>query len=286
MMDNQTHTPSPKYAECPSDFTLDVYHANDLDDAQRETIAAHLQGCDRCQARMLEREKGFAAFGGGGEQAYLARFRNRLDEVEREERVNPPVADPSTSAPWYRSFLRNPWLPALVGAAVVLLVWNLRESAPLAPLTPKGDTADEVTPRLDSGVRRKGGDRLRVYLQRDGEVREIAEDASLTEGDQLRFKVSLIRPMHIMLVGEESQAKLYPIATGEGQQSLYQEAGGDQLLSETVELDGSIGREWIHLVSCEKSFHFSDLQVSSRAKLALPSGCGYRSLAIKKMAKN
>lgn len=289
-MDVLNQTPEQERGDCPSNFKLDGLHAGDLELAQAKGISSHINSCKRCAARMAERQQGFTAFGDGGEQAYLARFCNRLDEVEREHKAE---VKPVSVASWFQYWIQNPWLPTLVGAAMVLIVWNLgdlnqdfrRDDDTQSRSQPQfeGERQDRRS-RPNTGIRSKGTGVFLVYLQRDKEVREIPEHTTLTQGDRLRFKVSLPRAGHVMLVGEESQKRLYPISAGDAQESIHREAGVDQLLENAIELDGSIGHEWIHMIYCPTLFNFSDLNVSDHAKLVLPAGCSYRSFAINKLA--
>lgn len=251
------HAPS-----CPSDLVLDRLHGGEFDQAQGQHWRLHIDECSDCQARMEQRELGFQALG-GSEQAYLARFRNRIDEEERASRENSKRE--RRSASW--------WSPQWLGAAAVmagLCVWF--------SLAPQRDHNAGEGIVKEPSVRAKGGGGLTVFVSRDGAVTRMVDNQELREGDRLRFALTLDEDQEAMIVGQEGNGNLYELASAEQGGSLSVSAGSEQMLPHSVELDDSTGKEAIHLVRCPFAFTMSDLKVSSEGTIEVPSECGTSTL--------
>lgn len=258
---------------CPSDLRLDTYCAGESEPAEYEALSLHIANCERCQYEVEMRGQGFAAFG-GTEQAYLARFRNRIDEHDRVRHRQ----DPSPAKGW-SSWLFG-WKPAvcaLVTAGVALMV--VVRPTPSPDVTPTQNARTQVN---NPQIRAKGGPNLKVFVSRQGVVEPVADNARLQAGDKLRFRVSLAQTRHIMLVGQEQSGQLYPIATSAKQTSFSMPAGIEQTLDQAIELDNSQGQEALHLVSCGSPFEFGQVSFTDK-ELESPEGCEISSLVFEKV---
>lgn len=254
--------------ECPSDLRLDIYCAGESLATEQEALRLHIERCPRCQAEVELRQAGFAAFH-GTQQAYLARFRNRLDEHEKSR----PAPGKSSSFKKDRSSWLFGWKAAacaLVTAGVVLLVTTRPDSPP-----------QQRSPQ-QAQIRVKGGQSLKVFVSRDGHVEQASDGSELQEGDKLRFRLSLSGPGNIMLLGREANNTLYPIATSPEKASMFMSAGIDQTLEQTVELDASQGKEALHLLSCPSPFSFDQVVISGN-ELDFPQDCIVSSMYFKKV---
>lgn len=247
---------------CPSDLVLDRLHGDELDQALGQQCRLHIHGCPACQARMEQRELGFQAFG-GSEQAYLARFRNRIDEEER--------ASCETSKGERRG--ASWWSPQWLGAAAVMAGLCLWFS-----LAPQHDQNPGEDIEKEPSIRAKGGGGLTVFVSREGAVTRMVDNQELREGDRLRFALTLSEDQEVMIVGQEGNGNLYELAYAEHGGSLSVSAGSEQALPHSVELDDSTGKEAIHLVRCPFTFTMSDLKVNSKGIIEVPSECGTSTL--------
>jgi hypothetical protein len=150
----------------------------------------------------------------------------------------PPEGGPS--ALWRRIGL---WLPA-VALAVVAVVAGLRAGG-------AGDTGAGTASATDGALQ------LRIYLSGyAGSTDEQQSGAVFREGDVLRFKVKLPRDGHVAIVGVEANGKPYPVwplpPIRDGRMARTTAADGPdgRLLHGAFQLDGSRGREVLHLVLC------------------------------------
>lgn len=270
---------SPFAERCPSDLVLDRYHASECAPEESQVIAEHLEQCGACRARMQERQLGFAAFG-GTEQAYLARFRNAMDAQV--------ASSPSAPTPWWSRFRQ--WGPRLVaGAATVACVGLLVSKLPVDSGMDAGSQArvQEKVSGADAavqkpGLRSKGTAGLTVFVSRQDQVHRLTDDEELFEGDKLRFSVTLDRVQHIMIVGQEASGDLYPLVTAGSNNSLELLAGSEQVMPDSVQLDESTGKEAIHLVRCDQSFHLTELAFDEQGALEAPEDCVASSLRFTK----
>lgn len=263
------------FEPCPSDLRLDAYCAGESDPSDHETLRLHIKACVRCEREVELRRKGFAA-AGGTQQAYLARFRNRIDEHDRVRSA--PDAGSSNKNDRKSWFLG--WKPAacaLVTAGIALIVVARPQPAPKST-----QTDHELDSSQYPQIRAKGGPSLEVFASRQGHVEQIADDAKLQEGDKLRFRVSLTNPSHIMLIGQEASGALYPIATAPKQASISMPVGMGQTLDQTIELDDSQGNEALHLVSCGSPFEFERVSFTGK-DLNSPRDCNLSSIFFEKV---
>lgn len=261
---------------CPSEFRLDIYCSGESDEAEKERLSRQIAACEGCQLRVEQRRQGFAAFG-GTQQAYLARFRNRVQEHDQSRASSSePEGSRNTWGTWLFGWKAAAGVLATAGLALFIV------SSPKSPLSSRQDGAT-TAPVEQKGLRRKGGSGLEVFMSRDGAVEQITDDAKLQAGDKLRFRVSLSSAQEIMVVGQEESGDLYPVANSAELGSMSMKAGGRQLLEQTIELDDSLGHEVLHLVSCASPFEFDQLQLRGE-ELDAPQECSVSSVFFEKVS--
>lgn len=270
--------PSAK-APCPSGLRLDAYCAGESDASEKEELRLHIAACERCRLEVERRQQGFAAFG-GTEQAYLARFRNRVEEHDRARVPSTDAAGPRQKRrPWSFAWKAAASVLATAGLAVILMP-SLR-SPSMDPQKPERSASAQSG---GPGIRAKGGPSFEIFRSRDGIVEQVADDATLQTGDRLRFRVSLPRAQELMLVGQEQSGELYPVAGSSDQRSMSMQAGSQQLLEQTIELDDSQGREALHLVSCSTPFTFDQVLLYGK-ELESPEACSISSVFFDKVSR-
>lgn len=261
---------------CPSEFRLDVYCAGESDEAEKERLRLQIEACEGCQLRVEQRRQGFAAFE-GTEQAYLARFRNRIQEHDKARAASSEVEGSRKPGGF--------WLFGWKAVAGVLATAGLALFVVSSPNSSGSGNQDGASPEptKQRGLRRKGGSGLEVFMSRDGSVEQIIDGAKLQAGDRLRFRVSLSNAQDIMVVGQEEKGHLYPVVNSAELRSISMKAGGQQLLEQTIELDASLGHEALHLVSCPSPFEFNQIEFRGKA-LDTPEECSINSVFFEKVS--
>jgi len=188
-------------------------------------VRAHVESCETCGKVVAS----FQAQRGGFLREHPTRpvVAHVVERAEQEARRARPA--------WLDALLNPRWLlvPAVAAAALVL-VFNL----------PRG-------PADDDGVTFKGdGPVLQLYLARGtAEARPLDAGAGLRPGDLLRFGVIAPRGRHAFVASVDEAGRFsryYPPDAGEAAPL----DGGSrlQLLPGSIELDETLGREWIVLL--------------------------------------
>lgn len=238
--------------ECPSDFTLDRFHAGELPPEEAQRTERHVAGCADCGARMAERRAGFGAIEGVDPRVMLGRIRKGLDEPAR-------ASFPERLSGWTRRLLAP--LAMVATVAVVLLV---------------------VVPG-QQGTRMKGALGLHVFRLSGDHAEEVVSGEALAPGDRLRFRVDVPAEGHVTVFGVEASGALYTAWPLEpGVQTRFEEGDGIELPG-AVSLDAQPGREVLYLVHCP-------LEVGPPActsggageKPVCPEGCAMTSFIMEK----
>ncbi len=213
-------------AGCPSDLELDRWHAKELPPARAQALEAHAANCSDCQARVAQRDQGFAALAAAAkdpaqgalldERRVLAGIRRRLDET-----------------PARRSMSARRWtlIAGLLACAAAFA---------LVMLPRRGD--DEI--------RAKGGLALHVFREVNGRAAEAMSGDSFQAGDRLRFVVDLPRDGDVRVLGVEAAGALYTAWPLDSMRSTRLARGSSVALPDAVTLDGSRGRETLYLALC------------------------------------
>jgi hypothetical protein len=218
-----------------------------------EAIAAetkeHVKGCERCGARMGEREAAAAAF---AKDAGLDVLVGRT-----ARRTGMPV--------WRKVSIAG---GAVAAAAVVALVVIPRERA-----APTGD-----------GIRTKGG-RVSLGLvvkHLDGKIEEATPPVQLSPGESIEFEVSARTAGYVAVYDVDRSGSSVFV------QPRRIEAGPRQLLDGSIVLDDVLGKERIFAILCEAPIDLDAVKAvdaERTVELALPAGCEQASVLIEKVAK-
>ena len=238
-------------ASCLSDLRLDAYLAEDVSAEEAGTIRAHLEHCQRCQARLGALTSTRAHYLAG---PAAVSFRHEL-ELRASRRRGPKLGAP------YVYVLGS----ALAVAAAILLL---------------------VLPRtqLETGAetRLKGGQRLGFYVQHAGRTRRGSDGERAVPGDLLRFTYSTDRAVQFAVLSYDpaKHASVYvpfmSVAPGVNV--------GAPL---SVELDASLGVELLYGMFCQQRPAVSDLLRVLEERAGAPpaaAGCEVVRLQIMKVS--
>jgi len=244
-----TETSTFKYARksaCPADVILDRLHLGELSRRERKATLSHLEGCPDCVLRMEERSRGWEAF-------------PELDAERMQQRIQEALPADAGQVPGIRRRPIVAWALAGCAAAaatvwLALWIWN--------PPREAGQT-----------VRIKGSVRMRVHRKRGSGSEEVASGEAFRPGDRLKFEVSLPGPGHLMVVGSEAGGRLFAGHPVGAKESVSVGALSGAFLPGAIELDQSLGEEWLYLVVCPRPFGIDQLKVGKPGILKLPPGC-------------
>jgi hypothetical protein len=204
---------------CPSDFTLDRFHAGELAREEAWRTEHHVAGCADCGARMAERRAGFDAVDGVDPRAMLARIRTGLDRPEPL-----PQRLLAQARRWFAP------LAAVATAAIALVVVSQQVETP--------------------GTRMKGAPALHVFRLAGDHAEEMVSGGTFAPGDRLRFAVDLPAEGQVTVLGVESSGTLYTAWPQEPGHRTQLPAGTAIELPGAVSLDAQPGRETLYLVHC------------------------------------
>lgn len=218
---------TPRTEDCPSDFVLSKYETEALSELERRGIDAHVRACARCQAWLT-----------GGRSAFEALGETKINEI-----VSTMTARSIRTS---RAHALGPAISMIIAAAATMLLFQGNPSMIRSDTTRKGKAVS-----------------LRVYRERDGNVRKAVNGEDFHARDKLRFAVDVPEPGHVMIVGIEAKGAMYHCVPSEKDVSVALPAGQDQLLSDAIELDESVGKEMLHLIFCPQKFGYDDLEHES-----------------------
>ncbi len=233
--------------DCPSDLRLDRFALGELERAEHVAVEAHRARCARCAGFLEAREEALPA-------AVRARLRGRV--------LAASIAAPT---PWWRRGPGALWprlAPGLALTAGVLVAVSIA-------LFGRSD------PARDDAVSLKGGDRLVVYRERDGEVRTVGSGDAFRAGDRLRFAVRSEHAGHAAVFGLEADGDRYPCTPASGS-GAHPVGPGTELLPGAIELDAAGGRETLVLVLCPQPFDVAEVGD------AAPPGCRRETFSLEK----
>jgi hypothetical protein len=163
-------------------------------------------------------------------------------------------------------------------AALALATAGTRPAQPLpwlrrlAPLTAGavGLTAALVLflPRApDPGTRTKGGFAIGAYVQHDAQsAGERHAGEPLHPGDRLRLVVSSSEAGHLAVIGVD-EARHVSVYYPRGERAGVLPAARELALDSAIELDGTLGREWIIAVRCATTLPIAAVTAAARKAL-------------------
>jgi hypothetical protein len=164
-------------------------------------------------------------------------------------------------------------LPALPRKSSWLAVTTLAAAA--------GVALAFVIPAPDA-VRIKGGERLGFYVKEGGAMRRGAPQEIVHPGDQLRFFYSMGKERYVAVLsldGAKRASVYYPL----GARAVLHRGGQNVALPLATELDGTLGREIIFALFCDRPIDLEPI----RAAMELgaepgPPECSVDRIAIEK----
>ena len=243
----------PPQANMPSELHLDLLETNLLEQAQDQ------QELDRpeLQQRLTQR---------------------RAVEAQLDETAQSLILENVLKAHAAHEEPKSNIIPLFGGAGKPLVALAVAASAAALFLAlPHGN---------ESGIRPKGElPGLVVYRERSGSVVQAEDKDTFYEGDRLRFEVDLKAKGHIMIVGVEASGKrfsYFPLGE-EARSKLMDDV--PIILPGAARLDSSKGWEWIHLISCDRPFTLTEIDVDAQGQPKLPAGCLKSSYGLFKEAR-
>jgi hypothetical protein len=223
-----TTTRETRGVDCLSDLALDRLVADDGADRPH-----HVETCAHCAARLFS----FTEARGRDETRALAIARRALSD----EGARRPL----------RRLER--WPALLLGAAsaaVVAFVVVPELSSPVS-LAPRAVESDAV---------RSKGIGLRVFVRRDGAVREALSGERFREGDALRLEVAASTKTHLMVIGVSESGALTVYHPFGGESAASISGSPRDVLPGSLVLDGSKETETLLVVAGHAPFSRADLE--------------------------
>jgi Domain of unknown function (DUF4384) len=138
-----------------------------------------------------------------------------------------------------------------------------------------------VTRGSGDGVRTKGGPRLGVVVVHHGAMRVGEPGERLHPGDLLSFVVTSAEPRHVAVLSRDGAGRVsvyFPATTAHAPRIA---AGREVQLPEAIALDGTLGRELVRAVFCDRPIAVAALRETIDG--APPAGCSIDELEIEKV---
>ncbi len=252
--DENMHGETHGSRDCPGGLALMRLHTDDLPSTEREVVALHVRGCDRCAAvvREMDGAREQALELDPFEQAY-PRWLQRAGDLPQRDPVAAPL-DP-LGAWWRHQWLGlrrltsspRTWAAAAMVVAAVALVVALRPTPP-APTPDRSGPLDPV-----SLNRLKGVVSLEMYALRDGAVVEVAAGEALRPGDRIQFAYTSGPLNNLVLVGVDGRGVISRYYPDEGGLSLEVVPGSEVVLEDSLVLDDAPGPEVFVAVFSDRS---------------------------------
>lgn len=206
----------------------------------------HVATCTRCQARLAHVREA---------QRYAAT-------------VLPPLIVPVLNR--RRPVRAQLALVGLFAAASVAVIVAL---GPLRHARPTEDT------------RLKGHSSLTVYVQREGEMREVTSGGAVYPNDQLQFAYTAARDTYLGILSIDAEHRA-SISVPRAAAAQWVPRGVKAATSNSVVLDDVLGTEQFFALFCEGPVDLVPLReaLASRGTLDPPSGCEVDTVALEKVA--
>ena len=251
--------------ECPSDLALDAMAVGECSTSQVQILQNHIAQCEACAARWELRQQGMAAFPNVDRDAMVARLHQLSAHIT-------PAPEPSFWAQVRSVFAQ----PAVFGTSMAMaaIVMMLVVQPPVVNLIEE-PTPDTIRPK---------GSSFTVFKNSKDSVEILANGGKVQAGDKLRFKVDPREGIDVMVVGQEANGKLYMAFPLDGSEASRPSLASEQgILPGTIELDQSIGREKLYLISCEHPFGLSNIEANID-DIVVPKRCATSSFEINKVS--
>lgn len=231
---------------CLSDLYLDRLLAGEVSDP--EPGKTHLRSCQLCAERLAAIEADREAF----------------------ERDAPRLALPAPVRTPRRS-----WVWPVAGAATVAVA-----AAAVLLVLP----GEEQPSQESSGVRRKGGERIGVFVKHGQAVRQGASGEVVQPGDSLRFSYATDEPSYLALISVDGADRVTVYFPHAGTAQAV-EPGRDVALPGSTILDDTLGSETIYGLFCNHAAELEPVRAAFAAsprEPPIPEGCVVDRLLIEK----
>jgi len=227
--------------ECPSDLALDALAVDECTPSQSKIIQKHIAQCQACAARWELREQGMAAFPSVNRDTMVARLHQLSAHIS-------PEPEPSFWAQVRSVFAQ----PAVFGTSMAMAAIIMM----LVVRPPEGPISD-----LETDTIRPKGASFTVFKSSNDSVEILANGGDVQTGDKLRFKIKPREGIDVMVVGQEANGNLYMAFPIHGSEASRPSSASEQgILPGAIELDQSIGREKLYLISCKHPFGLSNVE--------------------------
>jgi len=248
-------------SDAPSELQLDRYVAGELGGADRQRVDRWL-AADPARRAALEARRTLPA---------------RLDADALFARVTagisaapaPRVSLAKRLADWF-GLGRPGFFVVLAAAALALLI-----ARPWA--SPAGPVPDVV--------RAMGGSGFVVHRQADGSSEVLVSGSEARQGDRLRFEVALAEERFVLVIDQDPSGALATAWPLDGADAARLVPAGKRELDGAVELDGALGTEWLHAVTCPAPLRLADVLARAAGELKLPAGCDVVPIKLLKVAR-
>jgi hypothetical protein len=226
---------------------LDRLIAGELSPAEAQSVEQHAIGCSLCGPKLEQMQGQHAAFSKVLPAAIVQRVRER------------------------EGLMRRSWqLPSALAAAAAVLVWIAWPG-----LTPP------------SGVRSKGGTRLKFYVLHDGAVRPGFDGERVQPGDRLQFAYSSERDAYLAIVSIDASRKATAYYARDGRAAPIR-GSSDAVLEHSTRLDETLGPETVYGLVCTQPIALEPiLQTLERAPDRAPAtpDCTVERYSLRKVSR-
>lgn len=243
---------------CPSHYQWDLYHTENLSEAERQAMEHHCLHCHPCTVRRKEREFEMQAVHKSPRFQHLLRT-GKIVLAQHEEARD-------ASADWWEEMLRSWWLPALTTTMLLIVLlpsWLNRTAPNQAPsLLPERTSKGVATPQPRPSPLQSPTIQLMIYKQGQSHSRVAYKQQRLNPGDLIQFSYTLPKAVHLMIVSINERGDISKFVPLDQQGSVRRQAGQGELpnAQDSLELDDYIGMERLFVVYRQKPFDFSMLK--------------------------
>ncbi len=203
---------------CLSDLAIDRWLAGELTKGERAAVRAHAAACERC-TRAID---AITAARATVPEQPPARLIASLREVRGAAAASRRSRGPAVAG-------------ALAAAAAVTLLIRRPPFGENAAERTKGDVAT---------------DRVAIYIQHDGAVREGGEGARVVPGDAIEF-VTFTRAKRYLIVLSVDGARRASVYYADGDRAAGIAPGEGAPLDRSTILDGTLGFETLYALFCD-----------------------------------
>jgi hypothetical protein len=223
---------------CPSHLQLSRYKTGDLKQLEAEAVLNHLNTCDKCRALSSSMDANISDFENGAEH----RLKDLLEAMDQQPiplAVKRPIAKQAI-------FVGG--LFAAAAAALLIMTLGIQKQSPSA---------------TDADISFKGAFSMQAVADRDGNQFAVNNGTSLTQGDAIRFVVTVDRPGYLTVFSKDAKGALSPFypdtPPSADSKPMTVDAAGKRELQGSIVLDDSQGKEEFVVIFSPHSFSRVDI---------------------------